>query len=41
MAETAVASTGGIVTAVDSALDNLSDVNISAQVDASLAASAG
>ena len=30
----------GIVTAVDATLDNLSDVNISAQVDASLAVSA-
>jgi hypothetical protein len=41
VAETAVASMGGIVTAVDSTLDNLSKVNISAQVDASLTASAG
>jgi len=40
VAEAAVASMGGIVTAVDSTLDHLSDVNISAQVDASLAVSA-
>ncbi|MDQ1568086.1 MAG: hypothetical protein QOF96_2966, partial [Actinomycetota bacterium] len=36
VAESAVAALGVIVSAVDSTLDNVSDVNISAQVDASL-----
>jgi len=40
VAGAAVAALGGIVTAVDSTLDHLSDVNISAQVDASLGLSA-
>lgn len=40
VADSAVAALGVIVTAVDSTLDNLSDVNLSAQVDASLKASA-
>ena len=40
VAESAVTALNGIVIAVDSALDNLSDVNISAQVDASLRVSA-
>ena len=39
VAASAVAAMNGIVTVVDSTLDNLSDVNISAQVDASLAVS--
>jgi hypothetical protein len=39
VANSAVAALGVIVTAVDSTLDNLSDVNISAQVDAGLSAS--
>ena len=37
VADSAVAAMNGIVTVVDSTLDNLSDVDISAQVDASLA----
>jgi hypothetical protein len=40
VAESAVTALNGVVVAVDSALDNLSDVNISAQVDASLGVSA-
>ena len=40
VADSAVTAIGGIVSAVDATLDNLSDVNISAQVDASLAVSA-
>ena len=40
VAESAVTALGGIVAAVDSTLANLSDVNISAQVDASLRVSA-
>ena len=40
VADSAVTALGGVVAAVDAALDNLSDVNISAQVDASLGASA-
>ena len=39
VAESAVTAIGGIVTAVDSTLANLSDVNVSAQVDASLSVS--
>jgi hypothetical protein len=39
VADSAVAALGVIVSAVDFTLDNLSDVNISAQVDASLSAS--
>jgi hypothetical protein len=40
VAESAVTAIGTIVSAVDSTLDTLSDVNISAQVDASLGVSA-
>ena len=40
VAESAVTALNGVVTAVDSILTNLSDVNISAQVDASLRVSA-
>jgi hypothetical protein len=40
VADSAVTALNGVVTAVDSTLDNLSDVNISAQVDASLGVSA-
>jgi len=40
VAESAVTAIGGIVAAVDATLDSLSDVNISAQVDASLSVSA-
>jgi hypothetical protein len=40
VAESAVTALNAIVTAVDSTLDNLSDVNISPQVDASLGVSA-
>ena len=39
VAESAVAALGVIVSAVDSTLDNVSDVNISAQVDATLTVS--
>jgi hypothetical protein len=39
VAESAVATLGVIVSAVDSTLDNISDVNISAQVDATLTVS--
>ncbi|HEV7864320.1 MAG TPA: hypothetical protein VGR20_16555 [Acidimicrobiia bacterium] len=40
VADSAVVALNGIVTVVDATLDNLSDVNISAQVDASLGVSA-
>ena len=40
VAESAVTAIGGIVAAVDSTLVNLSAVNVSAQVDASLSVSA-
>lgn len=40
VADSAVTAIGGIVATVDSILDNLSDVNISARVDASLSVSA-
>ena len=40
VADSAVTALNGIVSAVDSTLDKLSDVNISAQVDASLGVSA-
>ena len=40
VADNAVAALNGIITAVDGTLENLSDVNISAQVDASLAVTA-
>jgi hypothetical protein len=40
VADSAITATNAIVVAVDATLDNLSDVNISAQVDASLAVSA-
>ncbi|MDQ1490101.1 MAG: hypothetical protein QOJ23_2615, partial [Actinomycetota bacterium] len=39
VAESAVTALRGIVAAVDSTLDNVSDVNISPQVDASLGVS--
>jgi hypothetical protein len=41
VADSAVVATNLIVSAVDETLDNLSDVNISAQVDASLGVNAG
>jgi hypothetical protein len=40
VADSAITATNAIVSGVDATLDNLSDVNISAQVDASLAVSA-
>jgi hypothetical protein len=40
VADSAVTATNAIVSVIDETLDNLSDVNISAQVDASLAVSA-
>jgi hypothetical protein len=41
VADSAVAALGAILTAVDSTLDHLSDVNISARVDATVGVSAG
>jgi hypothetical protein len=40
VADSAMTATNAIVSVVDETLDNLSDVNLSAQVDASLAVGA-